>query len=277
MRFAGAVEYNGTAFHGWQFQKGISSIQATIEQALSRVANHPVSVVAAGRTDRGVHATNQIFHFDSTANRTPDNWRTGANRYLPPSIRLRWVMPVVDRFHARYSALARGYRYLIWNQRQCPGITSGLVGHYSYPLERERMDAASRCLVGKHDFSSFRAAGCQAATPVRKIESLSIDKKGSCFSLDVTADGFLQNMVRIITGCLLLVGSGQRPVEWMRLLLQARDRTLGAATMPASGLYLTDVRYDLRFNLPSAGAILPHIWFESIPKISQDISQGVHA
>jgi tRNA pseudouridine38-40 synthase len=253
-RFAAGVEYQGTRYRGWQSQGHLEGIQEHIERALSRVADEPVAVVTAGRTDAGVHATGQVFHFDSARPRAARAWAWGANRYLPQDIRLLWVQTVSEEFHARYSALSRGYRYVILNRAVAPGVWHGLVAHEYRPLDASRMARAARGLVGTHDFSAFRAAGCQARHPTRTVMELTVERSGAWVWLDVRADAFLQHMVRNITGTLRDIGAGEREEDWAQEVLQSRDRTRAGAAAPAAGLYLAEVHYPEHWQLPPAQA-----------------------
>lgn len=253
MRYAACVEYDGSNFSGWQTQKGeVRTVQSVIEVALSKVADHPVNIITAGRTDTGVHATHQVIHFDSDANRSEFSWCRGTNRFLARDARLRWVQRIDDEFHARFSALSRSYRYIIHNQ----AIQSALYRHHATndfrELDVERMVAASECLLGEHDFSSFRAAGCQAHSPVRTIQHFSLQQSGAWIWFDITANAFLQHMVRNIAGSLMEVGCGKREIEWMSEVLAAQDRTRGGITAPANGLYLVGVGYPPEYVLPSS-------------------------
>lgn len=250
-RVAACVEYRGSAYRGWQRQEsGVPTVQGAVEKALSRVANHPVQVFCAGRTDAGVHASCQIIHFDSTANRCPENWFLGANANLPSDISLAWAQPMAMDFHARFSAMARRYRYVIYNDRVRPAHLAHEVTWNYRPLDLERMQAAAEVLVGEHDFTSFRAIGCQAKSPVKTVHHLRLVRFGRFIVLDIRANAFLHHMVRNIAGVLMQIGCGERSVEWTRDILQARDRRVGGVTAPAFGLYLVDVTYPERFTFP---------------------------
>lgn len=254
-RFVAGVEYRGARYHGWQRQgHAAGSIQEHIEQALSRVADEPVQIVTAGRTDAGVHATGQMFHFDSARQRREHAWTRGGNRYLPEDIRLLWVRAVAGDFHARYSALNRGYRYVILNRAVPPAVFAGLVAHEYRPLSVSRMAMAARALVGTHDFSAFRSADCQAKTSTRTVTELTVEQSGEWVWFDVRANAFLQHMVRNIAGTLLDVGAGEREVDWIREILLSRNRGSAGATAPPAGLYLAEVRYPERWQLPPAQA-----------------------
>lgn len=251
MRIALGVEYDGSGFCGWQTQLQGRAVQACVEQALSRVANHPVSVVCAGRTDAGVHATAQVIHFDTESVRTARSWVLGGNTHLPPEISLLWAKEVDADFSARFSARSRRYRYVILNRWVRPGVLHRKVSWHHPPLDAERMHAAGQRLLGEWDFTSFRAVGCQAKSPVRTLLSLSVTRRGDFIYLDVHANAFLHHMVRNIAGVLMAVGEGERPVEWVSEVLHARDRTLGGVTAPPHGLYLVHVEYE-----PQSGIVL---------------------
>ncbi|MTI12937.1 tRNA pseudouridine(38-40) synthase TruA [Sansalvadorimonas verongulae] len=250
-RFAACVEYDGSAYHGWQSLKtGLPTIQACIEKAIGKVANHRVSVVCAGRTDAGVHGSRQIIHFDTTSVRSLRGWVYGANTHLPDSIAVRWVKPVTQAFHARFSALARRYRYVIYNNPIRPAhLSRGLTWNYR-PLDIDRMRTAAEYLVGKHDFTSYRAMQCQAKNPVRTIEHLKLNRYGDLIVIDVKANAFLHHMIRNIAGVLMAIGSGKREPIWAKDVLDAKDRSAGGVTAPPWGLYFVDVKYPEEFDLP---------------------------
>ena len=251
MRFALGIEYLGTSFHGWQAPRHPpDTVQTVLESALSRVAAMPVQTTAAGRTDAGVHARGQVVHFDSPVARDAEAWVLGVNRYLPPSVAVQWVQAVPESFHARFSATWRRYRYLIRDDRARSALEAGRVSWFHYPLDVERMAAAAPALIGEHDFSSFRAQACQAKSPIRIVQHLSVQRRGSLVVLDIQANAFLQHMVRNIAGVLMAVGKGDRPVSWVAEVLAHRDRVLGGVTAPPDGLYLTAVGYPAEFALP---------------------------
>jgi len=252
MRYAACVEYDGSAFSGWQAQKhDVRTVQESIEHALSKVADQTTRIITAGRTDAGVHATHQIIHFDSDADRSDFAWCRGTNRFLDKDVRLLWVHPVVDDFHARFSALTRSYRFIIHNT----SIQSALFRRHSSAefreLDANKMAQAGACLMGEHDFSSFRAAGCQAHSPVRTVKHFELGAQDNWIWFDITANAFLQHMVRNIAGCLIEVGCGMRSVDWMAEVLQAKDRTRGGITAPPNGLYLVGVSYPEQYSLQS--------------------------
>ena len=251
MRIALGIEYDGSAYYGWQRQTKGMTVQGRVEEGLSMVADHPVHVVCAGRTDTGVHATAQVVHFDSAAQRSAANWVRGANANLPHDIRLQWSARVDENFHARFSARRRSYRYIILNRPVASAILRRRVCHEYRPLDHVRMQAAACALVGEHDFSSFRAAGCQAKSPRREIYRLEVTRTGDCVYIDVEANAFLHHMVRCIAGVLLAIGRGEQPVDWAAEVLQARNRTLSGVNASPGGLYLVRVAYDPSFRLPA--------------------------
>ena len=256
MRFACVVEYDGAGFSGWQRQEHARSVQGAVEQALSFVADHPVRVSCAGRTDAGVHATWQVIHFDTGARRSERSWLLGANANLPGAVRLLQVMPVDDGFHARFSAQARSYRYVILNRSVPSGLLRHRVAWEHRPLDTAGMQQGARQLIGEHDFSSFRAMACQAKSPVRTIYRLQLARCGDLIYLDIEANAFLHHMVRNIAGVLMSVGCGDRPVEWVDEVLQHRDRARGGVTAPAGGLYLVGVSSPPGYPL-AAGGVVP--------------------
>ena len=256
MRIALGIEYDGSAFRGWQRQQaGVRSVQGCLEQALSRVADEAIEVTCAGRTDAGVHATAQVVHFDTGALRPERAWLLGTNTELPGDARVLWMRAMGDDFHARYSARARRYRYVVLNRRVGSALERHRVGWEYRPLALAPMQAAARHLVGEHDFSSFRAAQCQANHAIREVESLEISQAGDYFFVDVVANAFVHHMVRNIVGALLAIGRGEQAPDWTRVLLELRDRTLAAATAPASGLYLVGVRYPGEYGIPELGRL----------------------
>lgn len=250
-RIALGLEYDGSSFAGWQSQTHALGIQSVVEAALSRVADHPVSVTAAGRTDAGVHATSQVVHFDARNARSERSWVLGANTNLDPQISVHWAREVPADFHARYSALSRHYRYRILNQQQRPSLERLRACWIRQPLDHCLMHEAAQSLVGLHDFSSFRSAQCQSPTPVRCLEAITIERFGNYVVLNIIANAFLHHMVRNIAGVLIAIGRCVRPVGWTAEVLQARDRTKGGVTAASAGLYLVGVKYDAIFGLPS--------------------------
>lgn len=252
MRIALGIEYDGQSFRGWQAQKhGVPTVQAALETAVSKVAAHRVSTVCAGRTDTGVHGIGQVVHFDTEAVRTPRNWLLGSNVNLPPTVSVTWAKEVGDDFHARFSATARSYRYLILNRPCRSALLAGKVTWVHRPLDAERMHVAAQHLLGTHDFSSYRALGCQAKSPVRTISGIRVERQRDLIELSLTANAFLHHMVRNIAGVLIEIGQGERPAEWTLEVLRLRDRTLGGVTAPPHGLYLSQVRYPEAFAIPA--------------------------
>jgi tRNA pseudouridine38-40 synthase len=250
MRIAVGIEYDGSAYAGWQSQPSAPSVQQLAEQALSRVAAQPVSLTCAGRTDAGVHASGQVAHFDTQAQRSARAWLLGANSELPPTIALTWALPVPAHFHARYSAEARTYRYVILNRLARSALGAARATWIHRPLDAARMAQAAQLLEGEHDFSAFRAAECQAKSPVRHLERLQVERRGEWVLIEATANAFLHHMVRNIAGLLIAVGRGDAAPAWASQVLAGRDRSVSAATAPAAGLYLMAVRYPAAFALP---------------------------
>jgi len=251
MRIALGIEYDGSDFSGWQTQRaGIRAIQPLVEAALGRVAAHPVIVHCAGRTDSGVHATYQVVHFETTASRTVRSWILGANANLPPDVAVLWAMPVPDAFHARFSARSRSYDYVLSNRRTRPGLWRGKVSWECRALDVPAMRDAARHLLGEHDFSAFRAQGCQAKHPIRTLHRLDVVVMEPCVVFRVEANAFLQHMVRNFVGTLLEVGRGRQPAEWVAAVLKGRDRSVAGMTAPPDGLYLCGVRYAEEYGLP---------------------------
>jgi tRNA pseudouridine38-40 synthase len=253
MRTALGIEYDGTSYNGWQRQKTGLGVQQRVEEALTIVANENVEVVCAGRTDTGVHASGQVVHFDSQSERSNRGWLLGANTNLPADIAVTWAQPVDDEFHARFSATARRYRYLILNRLQRSALHRDRAWWVYEPLDAERMHEAAQHLVGKHDFSAFRAAGCQARTAVREISQIAVTRCDDWLTLEVTANAFLQHMVRNITGTLAAVGQGEQDIDWIGTVLASRDRKAGGIAAPPHGLTLVGVDYPESFGLPAAG------------------------
>ncbi|MDF2530006.1 MAG: truA [Gammaproteobacteria bacterium] len=252
MRIALGLEYLGSRYHGWQKQAGLSTVQGSLEQALSQIANHQVEVFAAGRTDAGVHATEQVVHFDSQANRQELAWTFGANGLLPEDIRVLWAKTVPDSFHARFSATSRSYRYVIYNSRIKSAVLSQQLTWHPYPLDIEVMQAGADYLIGEHDFSSFRGSDCQAHSPIKRVLSCNIIQQGNFIIIEISAHGFLHHMVRNIAGVLVKIGEGLKPSNWVLEVLQARDRRAAAKMLAADGLYLVKIGYPEEYQLPAA-------------------------
>ncbi|MBB3140549.1 tRNA pseudouridine(38-40) synthase TruA [Halomonas organivorans] len=250
-RLAMAVEYDGTAYCGWQRLKHAASVQASLEAALSRVAAAPVKVLCSGRTDSGVHATRQVIHFDPPSPRSEKAWVYGVNANLPRDIAVRWVAPVPDDFHARFKALARRYRYVLLNQPSRPVMERANVTWCRDPLDAQAMHRAAQSLVGEHDFSSFRAAGCQSKTPWRHLHFIEVHRHGPLVVIDVQGNAFLHHMIRNIAGALVAVGRGEQGEDYIARLLALRDRTQADVTAPACGLHFVDSLYDECWGLPA--------------------------
>jgi len=251
MRIALAVEYAGDAFCGWQSQASACSVQDALERALGSIAAQRIATAAAGRTDAGVHAASQIVHFDADAERPPNAWVRGVNALLPKAAAILWAQPVADEFHARFAATARHYTYLLLARSQRPALLAKRVGWYHASLDIVAMRAGAAHLAGTHDFSAFRAAECQAKSPVKSLTRIDIGAQGSFIRFDFSADAFLQHMLRNIVGSLVYVGAGKHPPDWIAQLLSARDRARAAPTFAPDGLYLTGADYPARFGLPS--------------------------
>ncbi len=254
MRLALGVEYDGGRYAGWQTQRHAVSVQETLERALARVADHPVAVTCAGRTDAGVHAAGQVVHFDTEVQRDLHGWLLGATSNLPDDIAITWVRPVPPDFDARFSATARRYRYVILSRPTRPGLLHGRVSWTWKSLDAAAMQQAARALVGEHDFTSYRAIGCQARHARRCITELLVRADGRFVYVDVAANAFLHHMVRNIVGVLMAIGAGDAAPEWAAEVLAARDRTAGGVTAPAAGLYMVAVDYPQRFELPDPPA-----------------------
>lgn len=259
MKIALAVEYDGSAFCGWQTQNGVETVQDALERALSKVAAQPISVVCAGRTDAGVHAIGQVVHFETEVERDMRAWVLGANANLPKQVSVLWAQPVAEDFHARFSAVRRRYRYVIFNRPVRPTFLAWRTAWDFRPLDERRMAEAARHLIGEHDFSSYRALACQAKSPIRTVHSLQVSRDGQLVFIDIEANAFLHHMVRNIAGVLMDIGAGKQPPQWALQVLHARDRTLGGVTAPPSGLYLAHVTYPERFALPGVSQT-PAVW-----------------
>ncbi|QDQ25341.1 tRNA pseudouridine(38-40) synthase TruA [Chitinimonas arctica] len=254
MRIALGLEYDGRAFCGWQAQPNGLSVQDALEKAIGRMAGHPIRLHAAGRTDAGVHACQQVAHFDTTANRPLTAWVRGVNSFLPTGIAVLWARPVEEGFHARFSATARHYRYLLLNHPVRPALLAGRIGWFHAPLELEAMRQAATYLLGEQDFSSFRSSECQAASPVKHLTRFEIAREGDLLRFDVSAGGFLHHMVRNLMGSLVHIGKGAMPPDWMADLLALRDRTLAPPTFMPDGLYFAGVSYPAEFGIASEPA-----------------------
>ncbi len=243
------VEYDGSRFHGWQWQPGKRTVQSELQSALSKIADQQITVICAGRTDSGVHALEQVVHFDTDAERDIHAWLMGGNSRLPDDVRITWAKPAVGDFHARYSAVARFYRYIILNR----AMKSALLGNrvtWCYPsLDEGRMHQAAQALIGEHDFSSFRAHGCQSRSPCRMMYFINVYREKDQVIMDISANAFVHHMVRNIAGVLMDIGKGNKPVDWAKSVLTVRDRAQGGVTAPAQGLYLGAVYYPERYGI----------------------------
>ena len=256
MRIALGLEYDGGGYSGWQSQPGGNTVQDALEKALGTIACEPVRTVCAGRTDAGVHALVQVVHFDVTADRPATAWVRGVNAHLPGNIAVRWAAGVADDFHARFSACGRRYRYLLLNRRERSGLHYGKLGWCHQALDHAAMFEAAKCLLGEHDFSSFRSSECQAKSPIKQLRECRISRQGDILCFDFAANAFLHHMVRNLVGSLVYVGMGRRPPGWMAELLAARDRRLAAPTFMPDGLYLVGVEYPKVWGLPQEGRIM---------------------
>ncbi len=258
-RIALCIEYQGTGFNGWQAQKavGISTVQETLETALSQVADQAIKVHCAGRTDKGVHASAQIVHFETSNERPLKAWVKGCNALLPSTVVVRWAKHVEADFHARFSALSRCYCYLIYNNNIPSALLHGQVSSHFFPLNEKSMHDAAQYLLGERDFSSFRGAGCQSNTAMRNVSCVKVERSGNFIKIEIKANAFLLHMVRNIVGALLEVGEGIRDPEWIRSLLEQKDRRQAGITAPPEGLYLIEVEYPDKHELPSAPWVLP--------------------
>ena len=254
MRLALGLSYRGSAYLGWQSQPGGRTVQDHVEAALSRFADRPLRTLCAGRTDTGVHALNQVVHLDTEVERDDFSWVRGTNRYLPADIAVQWCRPVPDAFHARNRARGRRYAYVLLESTVRPAIETGTVGWVFRPLDGEAMRSAAEQLLGEYDFSAFRAAECQAASPVKTLRRIEITRRGAYWRFDFEANAFLHHMVRNLMGCLLAVGQGTRAPGWVGDVLASRDRSRAAPTFPPDGLYFLGPHYDAGFGLPERTA-----------------------
>jgi tRNA pseudouridine38-40 synthase len=252
-RISCRIEYDGSRYNGWQAQPhlNVSTVQQELERGIAAVATGPVRVHCAGRTDSGVHGFAQVIHFDAPVERSSKAWVLGVNANLPFDIRVHWALAVASDFHARFSATARRYRYLIANTAVRPALLGRQITWQRQPLDERLMHAQAQCLLGERDFSAFRAAGCQSRTPMRNVHSIDVSRRGELVIIDVKANAFLHHMVRNIAGSLMAVGAGRRPPGWMQQILLGRDRKVAAETAPADGLYLVEVDYPARYGLPA--------------------------
>lgn len=244
------IEYNGSNYCGWQKQLHSPSVQENLENILSDIGDSPISVFCAGRTDTGVHATGQVVHFQSIKERPNRAWLLGSNTKLPDDIAVRWVKSVPDNFHARFSATARRYRYIIVNSDARPAINNAGLTWVRQPLDVAKMNKACKYFLGEQDFSAFQASSCQSPTSRRNIHHMFVEKQGDYLIIDIKANAFLHHMVRNIAGTLIQIGRGIKPVSWTEELLLSKDRNLAAATASAKGLYLVHVEYPKDFGIP---------------------------
>lgn len=244
------IEYDGSTFAGWQRQRDRRTVQACVEDAVAQVANEQVDVISAGRTDAGVHALEQVAHFDTGARRELRSWLLGINTHLPDDVRVLWVREVEPEFHARYSAIARFYRYVILNRPMRSALYRRQMTWVYHPLDENRMHEAAQHLIGDHDFSSFRAQGCQSKSPRRIMHFIRVSREGERVVIELAANAFLHHMVRNIAGVLLEVGCGKQGPDWAKQVLEARNRKLAGVTAPADGLYLGGVCYPEAFGMP---------------------------
>lgn len=260
MRYAIGLEYDGSAFLGWQIQRQEPTVQGCLEKAVAVVADHEARVSCSGRTDTGVHALGQVAHFDSTAIRSERSWILGLNSNLPAAVSVLWVREVDDSFNARFSAFSRSYRYVILNRWIRPALEAKRMSWCRTPLDADKMHQAAQALLGEHDFTSFRARACQARHAVREIQQISVQRTADVVTLEVSANGFLYHMVRNIAGSLLRVGRGKETVSWMKEVLDNLDRTQAAPTAPPEGLYFVGARYPEHYGLPLAPPAFPRGW-----------------
>jgi len=250
-RIAIGLEYDGSNYHGWQSQEAhLITVQNEVETAFSKVADQPIRIYCAGRTDVGVHAVNQVIHFDTDKKRTIDAWVLGANSYLKKDIRVKWAQEMPSDFHARFSAIARHYRYIIHNSKQQSALLRNRACWYPWQLDANAMDKAIAYLLGEHDFSAFRASSCQSLSTNRCVHIAQVTRYEDCISIEIKANAFLHHMVRNIVGALFLIGRGEKQPIWMKELLDGRDRTQGGVTAKANGLYLLAVTYRSEYSLP---------------------------
>ena len=252
LRIAVGLEYDGSAYAGWQTQARLRTLQQVTEEAFTRIAAERVSLTCAGRTDAGEHALGQVAHFDTHAVRSLRSWVLGANSELPRDVSVSWARVVPAHFHARYAAEARTYRYLILNRIARPALHASRAAWVRRPLDHERMHAAAQSLVGEHDFSAFRSSECQSRSPIRRMEQIGVARLGDWIIIEATANAFLHHMMRNIAGLLIAVGTAEASAARAGEVLEGRDRTKNAATAPAAGLYLLKVRYPAAFGLPAA-------------------------
>lgn len=259
MKVALGLTYDGACFCGWQSQPSRCGVQDALESALAAIAQHEVRVHAAGRTDTGVHALEQVVHFETSAIRPASAWVRGVNANLPPTVRVNWAREVDDEFHARFSAHSRSYQYLLYNAPVASAVMANKTGWFHLPLDYQAMRKAVKYLEGEHDFSAFRASECQANTPVRTIIEAAVQATGNYYIFSFTANAFLQHQVRNMIGALVYVGKGAHEPGYIKTLLQSRDRTISPPTFSPHGLYLTGVGYDKKYGLPDSATHALHV------------------
>jgi tRNA pseudouridine38-40 synthase len=259
MKIALGLSYDGSTFCGWQSQPSACGVQDVLEAAIASIAQHEIRVHAAGRTDTGVHALAQVVHFETNALRPMSAWVRGVNAHLPATVRVEWAQAVADEFHARFSAHSRSYQYLLYNAPVASALMSSKTGWFHLPLDYAAMQAGIQHLLGEHDFSAFRASECQAKSPVRTITQASISNAGNYFIFSFSANAFLQHQVRNMLGALIYVGKGAHTPDYIKTLLQKRDRTISPPTFSPHGLYLTSVGYDEKWGLPTAASSALHV------------------
>ena len=257
MRYAIGLEYDGSEYSGWQRQSHAPSVQTEVERSLTHVANHAVTVICAGRTDTGVHARGQVVHFDTTSERSDRQWMLGINSHLPDSIRAVWMRAVDDDFHARFGAFSRSYQYSIMNRWVRPAIAARYYGWCRELLDEDLMHKAAQVLVGTHDFSAFRSAGCSAHHAVREMSNISVQRNEDIITVDISANAFLYHMVRNIVGSLIAVGLEEKPTGWFEQIFKTGDRKLAGVMAESNGLCFMSVRYDPKYKLPQAPVAFP--------------------
>lgn len=254
LKYAIGLSYRGGDLNGWQKQKNVTqTAQGLLDAALTRITAQPVFSYGGARTDAGVHAINQVAHFETIVDRGSYQWLCGINRYLPRGFSGRWIRKTTDDFHARWSAIARSYAYVLYSSPHSPGWSEGMCHWYYYNLNEDAMREAAHYIIGEHDFSSFRAASCDSASAYRRVEEVRIERKGNYVIVHIRANAFLRNMVRILISCLVEIGRGAHEPQWLEEVLAQRDRTKAAATVSAQGLYLKTIEYPAKFQLPTAG------------------------
>lgn len=251
-RVALGVEYNGSSYHGWQRQKGLDTVQGYVEKAITKIADEPIGVVCSGRTDTGVHATSQVIHFDTHAQRDWQAWVYGTNTHLPADIGIRWAKKCSQDFHARFKATRRHYRYFLYNAESRCAVLSGNIAWHYHHLDEQKMHQAAQDLVGRHDFTAYRAVGCQAKSPIRELYTIRVQRQESMIIFDFEGSGFLHHMVRNIVGVLMAIGAGKASIGWAKSVLETRDRKQAGITAPAAGLYFVNAIYPDVFAIPIA-------------------------